>query len=156
MGCHTWFYRPITNDEFRLIREYAPTEIYNLTGKTEENVLIGAYDKVLYNSLMKSYNENIPCVYGLYWWELGWGSGNPDFLNGSAMVRTFKKHGQLYVNVPEYSDIFRVYNYPRKKIKSRRQLRRWMRKKYFDLNQYQLGKISTFFKENPGGIISFG
>ena len=31
MGCHTWFSRPITAEEFELMKQYAPTEIYNLT-----------------------------------------------------------------------------------------------------------------------------
>ena len=31
-----------------------------------------------------------------------------------------------------------------------------MKKKYFDLDDWQLEKISEFFRENPGGIITFG
>ena len=70
MGCHTWFSRPITDKEFNLMREYAPREIYYLMGDSQENIESGLYDKSLYNLLMKSYNENIPCVYGNYWWQL--------------------------------------------------------------------------------------
>lgn len=64
MGCHTWFSRPITDEEFRKMKEYAPREIYQLTGNSKENVESGLYDKNLYDLLMKSYIENIPCVYG--------------------------------------------------------------------------------------------
>ena len=61
MGCHTWFSRPVTEEEFKLIKEYAPIEIYNLTGDSKENIENGLYDESLYNLLMKSYNENVPC-----------------------------------------------------------------------------------------------
>lgn len=47
-------------------------------------------------------------------------------------------------------------NYPLKKIHNCYELRKWMGKKYFDLNEQQLEKISEFFRENPKGIISFG
>lgn len=30
MGCHTWFSRPITDEEFKKMKEYAPREIYHL------------------------------------------------------------------------------------------------------------------------------
>ena len=30
MGCHTYFSRPITEEEFQKVKEYAPTEMYNL------------------------------------------------------------------------------------------------------------------------------
>lgn len=152
MGCHTWFSRPITEEEFKLIKEYAPTEIYNLTGDSQK----GVYDAALFEMLMRSYNEEIPCVYGKYWWQLGYGSSNPKWMNGKAYVREIRGKNGLYIDVREYCDIFRVHNYPQKVITSRRDLRRWMRKRYFDLEEWQLEKISKFFRENPGGVITFG
>lgn len=56
MGCHTWFCRPLTRDEFGLMKEYAPTEIYNMTGNKEDLYDIGLYDEALYRLLMKSYS----------------------------------------------------------------------------------------------------
>lgn len=41
MGCHTWFSRPITTEEFELIKEYAPTEMYDLIGDSNENIKVG-------------------------------------------------------------------------------------------------------------------
>lgn len=63
MGCHTYFSRPITEEEFQKMKEYAPTEIYEFTGKSNLNYM---YDRELYNRLMKSYMLNEPCVYGYY------------------------------------------------------------------------------------------
>lgn len=152
MGCHTWFYRPITKEEFELMKDYAPIEIGDLLN--EENIKIGAYDKSLYDLLMKSYNENLPCVYGYYWWQLGWGESNPQLNN--CYTKYISKLKGLYVLEEEYCDTFRVHNYPTKIIHSRRELRRWMRKRYFDLSCYQLEKVSEFFKNNHGGVIMFG
>ena len=145
MGCHTWFSRPITEEEFKLMRDYAPTEIYNTT----------LYDDCLYRSLMNSYNEDIPCVYGKYWWQLGYGSGNPK-LGEHNCIHEIRGHKGLFVDIDKYHDTFRVKHYPSKVIHNRRELRRWMRKRYFELEDWQLEKISEFFKENPDGIITFG
>ena len=156
MGCHTWFSRPITKEEFQLIKEYDPTEIYNLCGDSKGNIEDGFYDKHLYDLLMKSYNEGIPCVYGKYWWQLGYGSSNPDLLNGEHYVHEIIGHKELFIDVMEYGDVFRVKNYPSKVIHSHRELRRWMRRRYFDLEDWQLEKISEFFRKYPKGVITFG
>lgn len=155
MGCHTWFSRPLTKEEFKLMKEYAPTEIYNLTGDSKENIEGGMHDAVLYKVLMQSYENNIPCVYGKYWWQLGYGSSNPKLGENNYVHEVYGKKG-LYIEVPGYHDIFRVENYPRKVISSRRELRRFLGKRYFELEEWQLEKISEFFRENPGGVIRFG
>lgn len=157
MGCHTWFCRPLTRDEFELMKEYAPTEIYNLTGNKEDLYDIGLYDEALYKNLMKSYNENLPCVYGKYWWQYGYGGGNPKIGKGEDDF-VFEICGEtgLFLDVDYYHDIFRVNNYPRKVIHNKRELRRFMRKRYFGLSKEQLIKISEFFAKYPGGVIHFG
>lgn len=156
MGCHTWFKRPITEAEMTMMKEYAPTEIYRLTGPSDKNKENGMYDKALYESLMKSWKEDVPCVGGYYWWQLGYGSSNPEFESGEASVCILNKKSGLYVRVGELCDLFRVDNYPTKVIRSRRRLRRFLRKDYFKLADWQLDKISKFFRENPGGVITFG
>ena len=160
MGCHTWFSRPITEKEFQLMKEYAPIEMLNLIGKTKENIETGIYDEVMYDLLMKSYQRNIPCVYGKYWWQYGWGGGNPELVdekcNDYFRVRQIRGEKGLFVDVMKYHDIFRTGNYPSRVIHNRRELRRWMRKIYFELEEWQLEKIGYFFKENPGGVITFG
>lgn len=103
---------------------------------------------------MKSYNEDIPCVYGKYWWQLGYGEGNPDLeIPFTCEIRGYDK---LFVNVPEYNDLFRVKNYPKKIITNRKNLRRWMGKRYFKLTEDQLKKCSEFFRKYPCGVITFG
>ena len=90
MGCHTWFSRPITEEEFKLMRDYAPTEIYNTT----------LYDDCLYKSLMNSYTEDIRCVYGQYWWQLGYGSSNPQLLEGEHnYIHEIRRWKGLFVDV---------------------------------------------------------
>lgn len=155
MGCHTWFSRPITEKEFNLMKEYAPIQIYELTGDSKENIENGMYDKHLYNLLMKSLKENIPCVDGKFWWQLGWGEGNPE-LGTDSFTHEIEGYKNLFVDVPEYHDLFRVRNYPHKVITSRRNLRRFMRKKYFKLTSEQLEKCTEFFQRYPGGVITFG
>lgn len=155
MGCHTWFSRPITEKEFNLMKEYAPIQIYELTGDSKKNIENGMYDKHLYDLLMKSLKENIPCVDGKFWWQLGWGEGNPE-LGTDSFTHEIKGYKNLFVDVPEYHDLFRVRNYPHKVITSRRNLRRFMRKKYFKLTSEQLEKCTEFFQKYPGGVITFG
>ena len=157
MGCHTWFCRPLTKDEFGLMKEYAPIEIYNMTGNKENLYDVGLYNEALYKNLMKSYNENIPCVYGKYWWQYGYGSSNPKLAKGEDnFVSEIRGETGLFLDVDYYHDVFRVNNYPRKVIHNKRELRRFMRKRYFELSKEQLIKISEFFKKYSGGVIHFG
>lgn len=157
MGCHTWFSRPITKDEFVLMKEYAPIDIYNLTGNSKENIEMVLYDENLCRLLMKSLKENIPCVYGKYWWQLGWGSSNPNLLNGeNNFIHEIKGEKGLFVDIKEYHGLFRIKNYPSKVIHSRHELRKWMKRKYFELEEWQLERISEFFKKYKNGVITFG
>lgn len=156
MGCHTSFSRPITDKEFQLMKEYALIEIFDLTGPSAENIELGLNNEFLYKQLTKSFVENVPCVYGKYWWQLGYDAGNPKLLNGSAFVHEIRDYNGLFIDVPKYDDIFRVKHYPRKVITNRRNLRRWMRKDYFKLTKEQLDKVSEFFEKYPNGVITFG
>ena len=83
------------------------------------------------------------------------GEGNPE-LGTDSFTHEIKGYKNLFVDVPEYHDLFRARNYPHKVITSRRNLRRWMRKKYFKLTSEQLEKCTEFFKRYPGGVITFG
>lgn len=158
MGCHTWFSRPLNDFEMGLIKEYAPIEAMKLVGNTEENLKNGFYDEHLFNSLMRSIKEDIPCVDGkFYYWELGWGSSNPRLLDGERnFVYTVRGDNRLHIEVPEYGDLFRVENYPSKVIHNKRELRKFLKSRYFELDQNKLDKLHEFWTKYPDGVIKFG
>ena len=150
MGCHTWFCRPITEEERQQLRSTSKESIKRLLTITD--------DKWLYDKLIQSIENDTD-----FWIENNWYLSN-DFIE--------KIEGKLYLdlscrypypgdkyllNVKEYfHDNFRVKNYPNWIIHSRKELRKKMKKKYFQLTEKQLEDVSRFFREYPGGVIHFG
>lgn len=157
MGCHVWALRPITEKEFQMMKEYAPTSAHKLCGNDRVLVKLGMVDQDLERKIIESVNTDTPCVDGHYWWELGWGSTNPEL---SKAVNGFYTHvvgKKLYVGANEYNDLARiVYTYPRKVIHNRHELRKYYRKKYFQVPQEELEKLSEFWHNYPNGILTFG
>lgn len=139
MGCHTWFCKPVTIKEQVEMMHNAPKYI------TE----IKKYDEYIAGLLMKSYEQNIPCVYGKYWWEFGCGYNDDD------VIRILKIEKHLYAAIQECFDLFVIKTYSKKIIHSRYELRKYLRKRYFDLTEEQKNKISEFFEKYPGGVIMF-
>lgn len=197
MGCHTWFSRPITEEEFEWLREYACEDVYNLYGPTEENIFYGFYNAEALSKFNLSFKDDSPSYFGVVWWEVGFGASNPKFIerdgckpsirsiNIKKSKKSKSKTNNLYIDLalnidsiekkfhmtyqdmvenklyeslyfPYFHDEFRIYNYPRKVIHNRRQLRRYLGKRYFELTEFQKERISMFFKLYPGGVISFG
>lgn len=196
MGCHTWFNRPITEEEFELMREYALQDAEKIYGDTEENREICPSSIEPYNIelVKRSLETGEACFYGMTWYEAGFGRNNPKLIEKLKTVPStyiYKDRGQkginsVYIDVafdidyatklygfknysefeksniwkaddfPWFHDIFRVRNYPSKTIYNRHELRRFLRKKYFELSEEQLKRVSMFFKLYPGGVISFG
>lgn len=161
MGCHTWFSRPVTEEELEIFKTNAIEDVYNLWGDTEENKESNSVDMDKYLKVKESVENNTD-----YWWKNGYGTRIIDGENEKS-EDVYLRNGVLYLdlskpvypifeNLNRYHDIFRVKNYPRKVIHSRKELRRWMKKKYFELEYWQLEKVSEFFRENPNGIITFG
>ena len=137
----------------------AERKVYTLKNIKDslENCLQSVPNAMIYLHNEKSYNENVPCVYGKYWWQLGYGSSNPQLLEGEDnYIREIRGCKGLFVDVDKYHDTFRVKNYPSKVIRNRKELRRWMKKRYFELEDWQLEMVSEFFRENPDGVITFG
>ena len=158
MGCHTWFSRPVTKEEFELFKNNAIADAWELHGETKENIEFDCVDLKTYEKVKKSVEEGTD-----YWWEYGYGVRFEDgrcesvlFIDGKLHLDLSDSINPIFKDLDRYFDVFRVQNYPRKKIHSRKELRRWMGKRYFELQDWQLEKISKFFKENPGGIIHFG
>ena len=161
MGCHTWFSRPVTSVEFEVFKNNAIADAMYLFGDTEENREFNCVEMDKYYLVKNSVEKNTE-----YWWRHGFGT---TIINGSEEKSEYtyvindvmyldlgKPFNPIFPELKRYHDVFRVKNYPNKIIRSRKELRKWMRKKYFDLEKSQLEKISEFFKENPKGIISFG
>lgn len=176
MGCHTWFSRPITIEEFKLMEEYALEDAEKIFGDTKENRELCPSSIIPYNIelIKRSLETNEACYYGMTWYEAGFGHNNPELikkLGDIPYIRIFKNRGQkginsVYIdaslrvefenNIFKFHDVFRIHNYPNKVIYNKHELRRFLRKKYFDLTEEQLKKISIFFKLYPGGVIDFG
>ena len=161
MGCHTWFSRPVTEEELSVFKSHAIEDAYNLWGDTEENKEFNSVDIDRYIKVKESVENDTD-----YWWKEGYGTRIIDgknkkneyvhLINGVLYLDLARPVYPIFENLKRYHDVFRVKNYPSKVIHSRRELRKWMKKKYFDLDDWQLEKISEFFRENPGGIITFG
>ena len=158
MGCHTWFLRPLTNDEIDLFRSNAINEALEVLKYIEdENNGLTTADLNFHNKIVESVNNG-----GDYWLQLGYGttigekSESTRYINGVHYLDLNLPPNPIFTDIKRYHDEFRVKNYPRKIIHNRRELRRFMRKKYFSLTDDQLKTISEFFRENPKGIIMFG
>ena len=161
MGCHTWFARPVTKEEFEFSESHAIEHAWRLFGDTEENKKFNCVEIDKYYRVKYSVENNTD-----YWWKNDFGTiiiengiEKHEFvyvIKGILYLDLGKSFSPIFANLERYHNIFRVKNYPSKIIHSRRELRRWMRRKYFDLEEWQLNKISKFFRENPGGIITFG
>lgn len=155
MGCHTWFSRPVTKEELEIFRNHAIEEAWNLLGNTEENQKIDSVNMYEFNRIKKSVEENTT-----YWH--GWGTNFDDkhefvyMLEGKLHLDLSQSVNPIFPNIERFHDVFRVKNYPSKKIHSRKELRKWMGKRYFELENRQLEKISEFFRLYPDGVIHFG
>lgn len=162
MGCHTWFYRPVTKEELELFREHALEDAWKLWGETERNKEFGLVRIDRYNAVKESLEKNTD-----YWWKNGYGTRLVDengvereesvaVIQGKLYLDLAASVSPIFENIERYHDVFRVYNYPLKKIHSRKELRKFLGKRYFELEDWQLEKVSEFFRNNKGGVITFG
>lgn len=189
MGCHTWFNRKITQEEYEWMKEWAVKEAEELFLELED----GKHKEDL-EAVKRSVETGEACYYGMTWYEAGFGVSNPKFIERDGVhlnvryIPNRKKTGveALYVGVefnleylekfyngmsynefiktdfcnsddyPYFCDVFRVYTYPNKVIHSKKELRRYLRKRYFELSKEQLREVSNFFRLYPGGVINFG
>ena len=162
MGCHTWFYRPITKEEREIFKSHAIQCAEHLYGDTSVNRVYGFVDLEEIERVRQSVENDTE-----YWIDYGYGTFFMDEDEKEYGDHLLKVNGIVYIDlayrfrpiIPKekcYHDVFRVKNYPTKTIHSRYQLRKWMGKDYFKLENWQLETISEFFRENPGGFICFG
>ena len=133
MGCHTWFYKRLTAKEIE-------------RAKTKAEVIVS--ECILSNDLncAKYIADSIDnCDYK--WLLAGYG-----FDKGLVI----QHHNIFYLTVCNYHDIFRVKNYPKKKLLSYKQLKKWMGRRWYELNAEQKDRLRMFWKKYPKGLIKFG
>lgn len=159
MGCHTWFYRPITKKEIdELIDNSYQSLFYGfITDPFYRN--INFTDESLINELSNNINDLKPYLDYAYTCVIE--KRDPLYLirdgyGGKDGIYTKCIKDKVYIEVSKYNDLFRITNYPEYVIHNKKQLRRKLRKRYFELDDNILCKLSEFWKENPGGIIVFG
>lgn len=166
MGCYPWFARPVTNDEFELMKEYCIQEAYYalMKWKTESekralDTLYGIDPEHYYHLIVKSCMFDKPCLYGKYWYQLGWGSGNPKLSDGLSNFNTYWIKDKLYTDIGDeryllYVEELRVVKtYPHKIIHNKKELRRYLRKKYFSLSKETHEALSELWAKYPGSIL---
>jgi hypothetical protein len=158
MGCHTWFYKPVTQMELDVFKSHAIEEAFDLYGDTEINKKNNLVRLDIYEKIKESVIKDTT-----YWWNNEYGCFGT--CGESVMIHDGKLYLELidgfgydllFTDLKRFHDVFRVKNYPKKVIHSRKELRRWMRKRYFELEDWQLKEISEFFRMYPGGFITFG
>lgn len=159
MGCHTWFYRPATTKEIdELINNSYQSLFYGfITDPFYRN--INSTDDSLIKELFNNINDLKP--YLDYAYKSVVEKRDPLYLirdgyGGSDSISTKCIKDKVYIEVTKYNDLFRIHNYPEYVIHNKRQLRKKLRKRYFELDNNTLCKLSEFWYENPGGIIVFG
>lgn len=153
MGCHVWFFRPMTDDEFLNMKANAYEHALEIGNKyfNSERFRSDYFDSFL-PMVKRSIEENIPCIDSkFYWFELGYGWKNNHILCEYI-------NGKMYVGVEEYFDVARcIYTYPRKKIYSYKQYKRYVGKKWYtEVSDSDKKKLHEFFSKYPGGCIEFG
>ena len=69
MGCHTWFSRPVTEEELSVFKSHAIEDAYNLWGDTEENKKFNSVYMDRYLKVKESVENDTD-----YWWKEGYGT----------------------------------------------------------------------------------
>lgn len=153
MGCHVWFFRPMTDEEFEKMKAEAYNHALEVGKKClQDGCLSQNFFSYTLPSLKKSIEENIPCVEEkFYWFELGWG-----WKDNHTLVECI--NGKMYVEVDGFFDVARcIYTYPKKKIYSYKQYKRYVGKKWYtDVTDEDKRMLREFFNKYPKGCICFG
>lgn len=152
MGCHTWFFRPMTDEEFANMKSKAYEHAVEIGNKyLEDGCLRDNYFSYFLPNVQKSIKENIPCIEGrFYWYEFGYG------WRDDRLIECIE--GKMYVEVDIYFDTARcIYTYPQKVIYSYKQYKKYVGKKWYtDVCDYDKNNLREFFEKYPGGCIEFG
>jgi hypothetical protein len=163
MGCHTWTYNKketqISFDEIynivinglkTNIRKYKKLK-HNICNKPNKTTKL----KILYNNLIKDLNKVIK--------DIDNGNNNIlydcycEYFDEEDGLITFSE-GNIYLEIEEYHDMFRVYNYPEKELHSLDETIEFIsnEENKCQINDYSMDSIHEFWKKYPNGLICFG
>lgn len=155
MGCHVWFYRPMTNDELLEMKQNAMSDAADIfLYMLDIGEITRSQFEYKMNEVCHSVETDAKCILNKYSWkELGYG-WNPEQHN-QASCKYFE--GSMYVDVIDYHDCCRcITTYPKKVIHSFKQYKRYVRKKWYDIPKREKDMLREFFLIYPQGIIAFG
>lgn len=165
MGCHTSFYRPITQDELTILRsKFDENYVRSFLG--EEGIcLVEGYKSTVFqfeiDKVIDSYNSSDLGLW-IHWIDC---SDYFIIVDNKIYVEvsgTFDDEDHNYILLKEsdkfYYDNFRVKGFYHESwsIHNKRELKHKLRKHYYKLTKEELNQISQFWKDYPGGIIKFG
>ena len=181
MGCHSWFARPLTDDEVEKLREYCQIDIEDKRSKE-------GYDEQFLNLISESAKMDKPfrdptsTSKRLFWWfQFGYGEDymkavkrEPYLLSDDAfrsneegitvigvlekdLKRRKPTHGYKLYTLIKLHNIARIrFTYPKKVIHNKRELRKFLGKDYFKISDRDHQLLSEFWKTFPGGFMYFG
>lgn len=152
MSCHTWFFRPMTDDEFENMKANAYQNAFEIGEKYKNSEYFREdYFDCHLSEVKRSIEENVPCISGeFYWFQLAYGWRDP------RLVEYID--GKMYVEADGYFDTARcIKTYPKKKIYSYKQYKKYVGKKWYtDVADCDKKLLHDFFKKYPKGVICFG
>jgi hypothetical protein len=165
MGCHTWFWTPLSEEHIPKLKELALKSLENRWKEDQDEEFrkqIGP-EYCLTETDYKFLKDRIECD-NLYI--------TADYANAEINDYISIIDGDPYVNLSRgcieedkktlmpiheyFHDVFRIYNYPNWIIYNIRQLRRRLKKKWYDIPEEDRKRVSEFWKLYPGGVITFG
>ena len=150
MGCHTWFNRPITKEE---VDALIPLAYQNL--EKERNDPEYPLEDEFYYDWKKQLDKGdieLTC-------QLGCTKNQVSIIQGKPYLDccNIYEEGPFKASDEHFHDNFRIGNYPRKIIRSKRQLRRYLRARWYEIITPEISaELSKFWKLYPGGVIEFG
>lgn len=165
MGCHTWWARPLTENDIEIARVFAQEKVKKLLGDSKEASKYGVANLPVIKEVANWIDDDDP-----RWWKYGWGFGkdNPNFRHFIPIPGTEdggyyigvcpsrNEGNKWYIDVLGYPDILRIENYPKKLIHNKKELRRYFGKRYFSITSNEHAVLQQFWSEYPDGIMYWG
>ena len=158
-----WFSRPLKEQEYNFFKAHAIEDAWRVCGDTEENRDIGddVVDLDQYSKVVESVKNGtdywLDCRYGTTIIEDG--KEKSEFvyrIHGIWYLLLEPSSFKIFDDVKRYSCNYPILNVRKEKIiHNRKELRRWLGRKYFEFAQEDLAIISDFFNKVDDGILHF-